>query len=152
VIRFGGRGALLVVASAAVVAAVVAGLWAIGSPGQERRRRLDGRRVDDLRALAAAVDRYTADHRRLPASLDELLAGTRWSLDTRDPETRAPYEYRVVDDSTFEVCATYLLSLEEVGLRDKRWAHGAGWTCHRLVVDRSPPSGEPPWQQPIYRD
>ena len=59
---------------AVVIAAVVAGVFVLGSPADERARRLDRRRVEDLQGIAAATDLYWTRHSRLPASLDELTA------------------------------------------------------------------------------
>ena len=47
---------------AAVVAAVAAGLIILGSPAQERERRIDDRRVADLHGIAAATNLYWSRH------------------------------------------------------------------------------------------
>jgi len=48
--------------SAAVAAAVIAGLYVIGAPSEERALRLDERRLTDLMRLTAAVDAYWSMH------------------------------------------------------------------------------------------
>jgi hypothetical protein len=67
-------GKIILVASviAVVVAVVTGGIILIGSPTQERMRRLDAQRVADLRAVASAVDLYWTRHGSLPPSLEEL--------------------------------------------------------------------------------
>ncbi|HIA74480.1 MAG TPA: hypothetical protein EYN99_08630, partial [Gemmatimonadetes bacterium] len=52
-----------------VIAAVGVGLFILGSPMEERARRVDDRRVADLQGIAAATDLYWTRHSRLPESL-----------------------------------------------------------------------------------
>lgn len=67
-----GKRLLAVALTVVVVAAVATGIVIIGSPMEERTRRLDNRRVQDLRQLSQAVQVYHARQQRTPASLDEL--------------------------------------------------------------------------------
>lgn len=90
-----------------VVAAVVAGLVILGSPAQERERRIDDRRVADLHAIAAAANLYWSRHSRLPASVDELAAEPGTKINTRDPATAEVYGYQALDSARYEVCATF---------------------------------------------
>ena len=120
-------GLLVIVASAAIVAGIVV----IGSPSEERTRRLDRRRVDDLAVMASAVDLFWTRHSKLPASLEELRSepGTR---EPADPVTGAPYEYRVSGDRSFELCARFEgESTGDPAARSGFWSHGAGLHCFR---------------------
>ncbi len=101
------RSIALGAAVAAVVAAVAFGLVLLGSPAQERERRIDDRRVADLHGITAATDIYRARHGRLPASLDELAAEPGLRINTRDPTSSEMYGYRALDDGAYEVCATF---------------------------------------------
>ena len=92
---------------AAVVGAVVVGLVALGSPAEERERRIDDRRVADLHGIAAAVDLYRSRHSRLPASLDELAAEPGSRIGTRDPASSESYGYEALDSVRYELCATF---------------------------------------------
>ena len=49
-----------------VVTAVIAGLFLLGSPAQERERKLDAICLADLRAAARAVDRFWTINSVLP--------------------------------------------------------------------------------------
>lgn len=114
------------------VFAVGAAIYVTGSPMQQRRERVDERRVDALKDLVREVRAHAKRHDgRLPASIDALTRpGLR--LDQRDPVTGTPYEYRVIDAGTFELCASF----ESDTARNARyrrwdtdWAHGAGRHC-----------------------
>ena len=91
----------------AVVAGVAAGLIILGSPAQERERRIDDRRVADLHGIVAATDLYWTRHSRLPASLDDLTAEPGLGINTRDPASSETYGYQALDTARYEVCATF---------------------------------------------
>lgn len=57
----------------AVLAVVIAGVTLLDSPAQERLRRLDERRVDDLRSIFAELDFYWMHERTVPSSLGKTL-------------------------------------------------------------------------------
>jgi len=129
-----------------VLAAVIGGIILLDSPAQERLRRLDERRVDDLHQLAYGVDIYWTREGHLPASLAELSEEERIVRDLADPATGQPYEYRVLGDKTFELCAVFTRD-SGTGGRDipdrSFWLHGPGRQCFQLtpmdvgrVIDR----------------
>ena len=133
-----GRRALLVVVSAVVAAAVVAGFLVLGSPRDERGRRLDEVRVSDLMGLRSAVAGHFDRTGRLPASLAALDPGVPKPYATADPAGGGPYGYAVVDDSTFELCATFdhEREAEEARFTYDPWFHGPGRQCYRFRIGR----------------
>ena len=133
-----GRTILLLAVSAVVAIAVVVGFLALGTPATERERRLDDTRLEDLRALSSRV---VGHHRRtgsLPATLAAVVL-PRGSV-VVDPARGDPYEYEVVDDSTFRLCATFDHPTEDDPARMAydAWAHGAGRTCYRFRITDLP--------------
>jgi multidrug efflux pump subunit AcrA (membrane-fusion protein) len=128
---------------ALVAIAVIAGLFLIGPPGEERKRKLDAIRVSDLRAIAAAVDRYWTTHSALPASLEALAKERDTSVRLLDPETGQPYQYRVSEGDAYELCADFASYDGEDRSTTPGtaasgesypgfWSHQAGWTCFRI--------------------
>lgn len=101
------RSIALAASATAVVAAVAFGLLLLGSPAQERERRIDARRVADLHGIAAASNLYWSRHSRLPASLDDLTAAPGLRVNTRDPVSSETYGYEALDSLRYEVCATF---------------------------------------------
>ena len=122
---------------AAVVAAVLAGLWSIGSPSEQRLRRLDERRVSDLTQLSQAVHWYHTERRALPAAASDLVNGNRLSRLPVDPSTEEPYEYRVTGERQFELCAVFARSSRSE-YADDFWYHDAGQRCYTFDVPESP--------------
>ena len=132
-----GQALLLAIVSAVVVAAVVTGFLVMGSPKDARRTELDKRRVEDLRMLANLMTPEPA--RPLRGSLDV----NGYSLDMKsqltDPVTGQPYEYRVIDSTHFEICATFDTEVrpEDLQMWEREWAHPKGRHCFRFDA-RSP--------------
>ena len=129
--------------AASVLAAVTLawGVAVVGSPGGERMRKLDERRVQDLRAIESSLDRLCLGPQKvrkegpphelvspLPATLAALAAS---ATDRRpsivDPVSGAAYEYRITGPSTFELCATFDRARDEDD--EPRWNHPAGSHC-----------------------
>jgi hypothetical protein len=133
--RRAGIGAL-----AGFVLLVVGGLAVAGSPGAERQRRFDERRVEDLRVIYGELLNQVvgADWREpqvapvlrgpLPASLDDVaVRAMRQRPRVADPATGAPYEYEVTGASTFRLCATFDAARDDPN--DLAWNHPAGRHC-----------------------
>jgi hypothetical protein len=114
-----------------VAAAVIAGLILLGAPAEERARRLDERRVQDLSGIARATDVYWTRTSRLPASLDELRRETGAEVLSTDPASGAPYQFRALDGAQYELCATFDGESRESdrGGEAGFWSHRAGRQC-----------------------
>lgn len=130
-----GRGGLFAgVAIALVLLAVGAGVYVMGSPSENRARRLDEQRVDDLREWARAIDSFWTANKQLPSSLAEIKRQQAWSyLAESDAATGQPYEYHATGTSTYQLCATFdRASRVEGERRDPIWEHDAGRACFAL--------------------
>ena len=120
-----------------VIAAVVAGVFVLGSPTEERARRIDRRRVADLQAIVAATDLYWTRHSRVPATLSDLSAEPGVAIRTSDPASSEIYGYQPLDSTRYEVCASFERETEEIS-RDPEsnlWAHGSGRQCFQLEAE-----------------
>jgi hypothetical protein len=133
-----GRQVLAGIVTLVVVAAVLTGVIILGSPSEERAKRLDLRRVSDLQGLQNAVDFYFAERAALPVSIEELSTqpGVRIG---GDPVTGAAYRYRPLDAEQFELCATFERpSAPRVLTGVDLWEHPAGDYCLTRKVTRRP--------------
>jgi hypothetical protein len=119
-----------------VVAGVAGGLLILGPPGEERINRFDQRRVEDLQRIEEAVNVYRTRHGRLPTSLEELSREAGIGINARDPGTMEAYEYRPLDERTFEVCAAFERESGQssAAFAAGFWSHGSGRQCFRLLV------------------
>ena len=128
-----GRGIVAAVAITMVVAAIGVGAYLVGPPAEQRVRRLDARRVDDLEFLRTQIQRFAAERKRLPASLQEVPGIPDSSL--HDPVTGQPYTYRVTGPDTYELCANFDRPSDPDQLRygQSIGKHGAGHICFPQV-------------------
>ncbi|MFA5185466.1 MAG: hypothetical protein WC551_03185 [Patescibacteria group bacterium] len=123
-----------------VVAVIVTAFVVVGSPSQERARRMDTQRSSDLQQLSWAVNNYYNQMKSLPASIDDLRKSPDvYVQSVVDPQTGKMYEYRITGERSYEVCATF--ETEQTGnnpnyaqpvmkgLPDLYFTHGIGRNC-----------------------
>ena len=131
-----------VASSIVVAAAVVAGLYLGGTPGEQRLVRFDLRRVSDLQSLSSAIDRRWESFEQLPATLDELVDGVLLKRMPLDPETGAPYVYEPIADNSYRLCATFSRATVDPRPGDF-WVHEPGYRCFDFTLVASEPEPGP---------
>jgi hypothetical protein len=108
-LRKDGRIAALA-AVLAIAATLVPAFILFGSPAVQRQAAMDDRRSEDLERLAQVIHGRWVSARadspaQLPNSLDELPE--RNALHLRDPQSGRLYTYRRLDNSRYQLCATF---------------------------------------------
>lgn len=145
-----------IVATALVVAVVVAGLFAVGSPSTAREARADEQRRMHLMELHHELSRHMAEEGSLPDSLEELNRFSEFGPapfdPRRDPETGELYEYTKLSDSEYEVCAVFNTSDQD--RRDygpfPQLQHDPGRNCYEREADEDLfGPGPPPRRAPV---
>ncbi len=122
-------------AIAAVVIAIAVGFWLLGSPAKRRQIRTDQQRLNDLKAIAMELRSLSASG--LPAALSD-------DVRRKDPISGQPYEYRRIDKTHYELCATFTTDSSEDRLqpvasgKDHRWQHPSGQHCYQLDTRENP--------------
>ncbi|KKW17166.1 MAG: hypothetical protein UY56_C0001G0020 [Parcubacteria group bacterium GW2011_GWA1_50_14] len=121
---------------------VLSSFFVAGSPAEQKDRRLDSRRVEDLQFIQSEVTYYWQGKNALPENLslvNDDLRGVRVPV---DPETGESYSYRVVEDKVFEICATFLTDSSEYltepayyPYESGSWGHGTGEVCFERTID-----------------
>jgi hypothetical protein len=127
--------------SAVVVAAILAGIFTLGSPAVQRQRRLDERRVSDLMGIENAVTVYWQRRNALPADLAALAEEAGLRPNARDPEKGAPYDYEVTGPDSYRLCAVFAFDSTTDPAAPSRahvssWSHGAGRHCFELRIPK----------------
>jgi hypothetical protein len=130
--RYLGIGLLVAV----VAAAIIAGLYVIGSPAEQRVRRMDEARTQELIATSYAVDAYWRRNQQIPASLDELLQDRDASAILAGINVHSTQEYKPRGPATYELCAHFNRASPEPGSIPGGvfWSHAAGRQCFVLEV------------------
>src|SRR3989338_1433101 len=86
---------------------IALGFFVSGSPFEERLRRFDERRIQDLQTIQYEVINFWQVKEKLPQTLDELRDDIRGFTSPRDPATGDVYRYSVVNALQFELCAVF---------------------------------------------
>jgi hypothetical protein len=144
-------GRLARVAGVLTLGTLAAGLFLVGSPRQERLRKIDAKRVDDLVQISSAITNYYQERRALPDSLAGLMDVPSSQVGgMKDPVTGSPYGYRTVDSTTYELSATFATAdsmMEKTGDFSRHppfWRHAPGPRAYRLTIpSRLPERAEP---------
>jgi len=128
--------------SVVVLTGVGFGFYTVGTPWQQRSRNLDRTRVTDLQALERAVFDYHRQNSSLPKELTDLKGSFAYTPMPADPETKEPYEYRVVDQNSFELCATFktkpVSDYSRYPVLDSKWNYEPGRKCFSSKVEQVP--------------
>ncbi|KKQ77200.1 MAG: hypothetical protein US98_C0010G0004 [Parcubacteria group bacterium GW2011_GWC1_38_6] len=119
-----------------IIAAVIYGLFLIGSPAKQRQIKFDQQRISDLQTISSAVNFYQDRKKRLPEALDLLLFEDYYIPSLKDPATGIPYEYRIINDKQYELCANFDTASSEYSnesypkpASEEKWNHGEGRRC-----------------------
>ena len=148
---------------AVVAIAIIAGFFVLGTPQAERLKKIDYQKTFNLQDLQYQVIEYWQNKKKLPENQDQLINDVIGKRPPVDPETKAPYVYRIVEgkELTFEICADFLTESGSSDLvepyplygyygtepADWNWQHGIGQTCFERTIDPDLFS-QPPNQYP----
>ncbi len=141
------HGIKIFLATVVVAVVVVAGLgfWYSGSPSEERMRKFDQHRVENLQSISYAIERYFTKNGALPRALDDLKNQGNDIKSFTDPVTQKPYEYREMLMDTYELCVVFQTDNTKDDAMQARppypdgfgntWQHSVGRECFTLRVE-----------------
>lgn len=126
-----------------VLMVIISAFFIVGSPNTARLIQFDEQRISDLQTIQSQVVNYWQGKEKLPATLADLNDSISGYKAPVDPETKATYEYNIVDAKklSFELCATFnkptqksnpVLTYE----LNQNWNHEAGRTCFARTIDK----------------
>jgi len=135
--------------SSVVLASIILGFFIIGTPAVQRARRFDEQRVSDLQSLQGEIVNYWSQKDVLPQNLNNLEDNISGYIVPKDPQKGESYEYRVIGDLTFELCATFERSSSDFGAVSvpvdpysyrgisfqQNWTHEEGRICFERTID-----------------
>ncbi len=139
--------------SALIILTIAAGFLIAGTPATQRARRLDEQRVNDLQIIQGQALDYWMRKAELPATASDLNNPLNGFTFPRDPDTGLPYEYRPIDQLSFELCANFQTDGSDMPytiakpvaprplypadgiIPQQQWAHGKGRTCFTRTID-----------------
>ncbi len=142
------------IAVGVVIASVVVGFIASGSPFRVRLEKQDEQRVMDLQTLQnQIVSVHWQSKGLLPQTLEDLKDSINGFVAPVDPQTKQPYEYIRKGELSFALCATFETKTQSTpggafpATREKyptpaypydmnsNWAHDVGRVCFDRTID-----------------
>lgn len=123
-----------------VVSSVSYGIFLV-APWDQRILRFDQRRVSDLTIISHAVNAYWDETDRLPENLTDLQGRRAYIRSAEDPESTEPYEYRVLSERGYELCAVFTTdSVDQTqefppAFSETIWEHSSGRVCFGLEAE-----------------
>jgi hypothetical protein len=118
------------------LASIITSFFIIDTPAAARMKKYDDQRTDDLTGLDNTINNYYRENKELPQD----LSAARF-IRFKDPETQESYDYKVLGEEKFELCATFSLAIElddKEGREiygDKDWYyHEAGYQCFSSAI------------------
>ncbi len=138
-----------------VFAGILVGFFTAGSPFVARMRKFDDRRVGDLQMIQGEIIHYWTQKGKLPAAVSDLRNSISGFAAPADPKSGAAYEYKINSELSFDLCASFELSLAAdptgvgvtypkvapyepygpYGRYGENWDHGTGRACFNRVID-----------------
>jgi len=140
---------LAFIVAGVVVISIVLGFFIVGTPADQRERRFDDQRLNDLQVLQSQIVDYWTKKDSLPPSLNSLEDNITGFIVPVDPGSKEMYEYKIIDSLSFELCAVFSRSSEGSGLVgqnmkeygspynlfQQNWDHEAGRYCWMRTID-----------------
>ena len=137
-----------------VTVTVIGGFFVVGSPQQERLRRFDERRIQDLQVIQSEIINYWMRKESLPENTAVLRDDIRGFIPSTDPQTGGEYGYQIKNfaDLIFELCANFVTSNLGGGNNfntpqmaypyprgmypeQQNWQHDKGLVCFERKID-----------------
>lgn len=113
------------------IGSLVGAFFLIDSPKVSKLKKFDMTRTSDLSNMNSTIMTSYMDNTKLPDPSDPILANYK------DPETQNPYEYRILGDKQYELCANFsvVVSSNEQGPGADAWFnHLAGRQCFKKTI------------------
>lgn len=129
---------------AVMLGSVIAGFFIIGTPATQRKRRFDEQRVQNLQMMQNQVINYWTQKGALPSDISFLNDSISGFVTPTDPKTNQAFGYRIINQSTFELCADFetvndnsksMLEGQYYDSFNQNWNHRAERTCFNRQID-----------------
>jgi hypothetical protein len=117
-----------------IIAVFVSSLFIVESPLESRNRKIDNQIINDWHQIDGLIHNYYQEYDKLPASLNILQDEYEYlsNEDIEHPVSNQEYEYNILEDKKYELCANFLADnsgLDQRDYYDEKWEHEAGYQC-----------------------
>lgn len=131
------------VATLIILCSVIWGFSVLGSPRTQQLLKYDEQKVYDLQYINGQVQNFYANKKVLPKTMDDMMSSADYYISQVDPQTGKAYEYKKVDDLSYELCAVFNKpSVVEKGREGYTtpvtftyWQHKEGEYCFKQTIN-----------------
>jgi len=128
-------------AAVLVFSSLLIGYSYIETPSEVREIRLDEQQVTDLQDMYWVINEYYQANGGLPETIQQAY---REGKLPEAPTKRDAYQFNIIDDTTFELCASFVASSPDrdrsyipVTEKNYRWEHEEGQKCFVRTIETS---------------
>lgn len=123
-----------------VLSAFISAFLIVESPKETRNRKLDQNIISNFNQIENAINSYIDDYNKMPENLQILLAEYSYLSEKaiKHPISNQVYEYKIISDIEFELCADFLsVNMEDTNNRyySEKWKHDVGYQCLKQRVN-----------------
>lgn len=111
---------------------LVTGFMISESPKEARAKKIDSAIVNNFSRIDYEIYTYYNKNDKLPENLDVLMSGGPVNIYS-DPETKETFEYKIIDDSSYQLCANFRSTNMDLEYETRR--HESGYHCLDSVVN-----------------
>lgn len=101
-----------IITGVVLIISFIGAFFLIDSPAMARVKAYDQTRASNLSEIRYTINNYYNENDKLPETLKDLHNQTAF-LKITDPKTDKAYEYSIVDELTYELCATFNTSIKD---------------------------------------
>lgn len=117
-----------------VVITLISAFFVMESPADARGRRADDVIISSFSRISYDIDVYYGENNKLPESLEVLKKEFSYGDEViMDLETKKVFDYNVLGDRNYELCATFRTSNQDINSPSyyvgNEWRHGKGYEC-----------------------
>lgn len=134
----------MVMLTVVVLCTVIYGFMDGGSPKAAKDKRDDDTRYQNLYTLRGTINSYYSKNKTLPTTLNEGVRPSNVSVSSygaqeywKDPETKTDYEYKILNDKEYQLCATFATdNTKSIDKYQNAFGHPSGYYCLTFSGDR----------------
>lgn len=147
-----------------IIISISTGFYVIGSPKTQRLMKYDQNKLNDLQMISTSIKYFSDEHKRLPKDLTELRSDSSMSFRSTDFQTNELYEYSIIDQTSYSLCAVFNLDSSETnqysrysyygyGYEDEVWSmYKKGTYCFKQKIIPKPVSNNTKYSPTAYPD
>lgn len=101
-----------IITAVVILVSFIGAFFLVDSPAEARAKAFDQTRAGNLSEIRYTINNYYNENDKLPETLEELHDQTAF-LQITDPETNEAYEYSIINELSYELCATFNTSIKD---------------------------------------